>query len=125
MVSSNEDQRKILFRKKGSQVAGLFSFDAMKPYAEKFYKSQAWKKTQIAYTASVGGLCERCYQKGLMVPGEIVHHKTHITPNNIDDPNITLNWDNLIYLCRECHYAVHHRNDRRYTVDSSGRISTT
>lgn len=115
----------ILFRKKGSHDAVLFSFDVMKPYAEKFYKSDTWEKTRDAYASSVGGLCERCLQKGLFVPGEIVHHKTHITPDNINDPDITLNWDNLLYVCRNCHADIHRKNTRRYKVDSNGKIVAT
>ncbi len=47
-------------------------------------------------------ICERC--GGL---AKIVHHKKHITPMNINDFNITLNWDNLQALCLECHNSVH------------------
>ena len=52
----------------------------MKPYAESFYNSHAWKDCRRAYSKSVGGLCERCLQRGIYSPGEIVHHKVHITP---------------------------------------------
>ena len=95
----------------------------MKPYAEKFYKSQAWEQTRDAYSKSVGGLCEVCFAKGLIVPGEIVHHKRHISPENISDPNITLDWDNLQLVCRDCHADIHRPNERRYKVDEMGRIT--
>jgi len=36
-----------------------------------------------------------------------VHHKTYISPANINDPNITLNWDNLEALCATCHQREH------------------
>lgn len=39
--------------------------------------------------------------------GEIVHHKTELTPRNIDDPMITLNEDNLETVCRTCHAIIH------------------
>lgn len=39
-------------------------------------------------------------------PGAIVHHKEHLTPQNINDPDITLSEDNLELLCLR-------RNDRR------------
>ena len=98
----------------------------MKPYAEKLYKSQRWQDTRNAYASSVGGLCERCLQRGQIVPGEIVHHKIHINADNINDPSIALNWDNLQLLCRECHAEMHPRanmnSKRRYHVDDSGRV---
>ena len=115
----------ILFRRKrGRENAVLFSFDDMKPYAEEFYSSVAWKTTRDAYKKSVGGLCERCFKKGLITPAEMVHHKTHITPENINDPDITLNWDNLMALCLQCHADIH-GNPKRYKVDEFGRITTT
>lgn len=51
---------------------------------------------------SKGYVCERC---GKMA--EIAHHKEYITPQNITDVNITLNWDNLEALCRTCHQHEH------------------
>ncbi|MEO2848988.1 HNH endonuclease, partial [Lacticaseibacillus paracasei] len=36
-----------------------------------------------------------------------VHHKHYITADNINDPSITLNWDNLEYLCFDCHQEEH------------------
>jgi len=37
----------------------------------------------------------------------IVHHRQHITPQNIHDPSITLGWANLEALCIDCHNAEH------------------
>ena len=65
----------------------------MKEWAKSFYKSQAWKRCRAAYAASVGGLCERCLSRGMYTPGVIVHHKIVLTPDNISDPSVTLNWD--------------------------------
>lgn len=48
-------------------------------------------------------ICERCGKVAV-----IVHHKTYITPENITDVNITLNWDNLEALCRTCHQNEHY-----------------
>jgi 5-methylcytosine-specific restriction enzyme A len=73
-----------------------------KDYAKQFYNSTAWKKCRAGYIKSVHGLCERCGK-----PGWIVHHKKYITPENINDPNITLNWSNLEYVCQDCHNKEH------------------
>lgn len=95
----------------------------MKPYAEKFYKSKAWQQCRESYARSVGGLCERCRSRGLIVPGVIVHHKIHLTPENIRNPDITLDWNNMELLCRDCHAAVH-KPQKRYKLDDLGRIRT-
>ena len=94
----------------------------MKEYAEPFYKSAAWKKTSAAYRKSVGGLCEVCYSKGIIRAGEIVHHKIHISPENIHDTSVTLSWDNLQLVCRDCHAMVHEQRKRRFDVDEYGRV---
>lgn len=94
-----------------------------KDYARKFYSSAAWKNCRTSYAKKVGGLCERCKAKGLIVPGEIVHHKIHLSPENLSDPNIALAHDNLELVCRECHSEVHEMNKRRYKVDEYGRVT--
>lgn len=88
-----------------------------------FYKKQAWRDCQAAYIKAAGGLCERCYAMGKVVPGEIVHHKIHLTPQNINDPSITLSFDNLELLCRECHGIEHSKNKKRYKIDELGRVT--
>lgn len=74
----------------------------MKPWAEWFYKSKAWQECRDAFFKSKFGICERCGD-----PGVIVHHKVHLTPGNINDPNVTLNWENLELLCQDCHNKEH------------------
>ena len=71
-------------------------------FAIKFYNSKQWEKCREAYKRSVFGLCERCGK-----PGDEVHHKVYLTPNNINDPAIALSWDNLELLCHECHTREH------------------
>jgi len=95
----------------------------MQPFARAFYKSAAWEHCRIAYMKSVGNLCEKCLAKGLITPATMVHHKIYITPENINDPSITLSNDNLQALCRQCHADAHTGHERRYTVDALGRVS--
>jgi len=73
-------------------------------FAKKFYNSKAWVRCRNAYIASVFGLCE---YKGCGRPGYILHHKKYLTPVNINNPEITLGWDNLEYLCQYHHNVVH------------------
>ena len=102
----------------GSLVIG----GPMKDYAASLYKSRRWQETRKAYLKSVGGLCERCLKKGLYHPAVIVHHKVYISPENINNPEITLSWGNLEAVCRECHEAEHRREDLRYTVSPDGSV---
>lgn len=78
-----------------------------KEYAKKFYHSKAWKDCRKSYISSVHGICERCYDKGKITPGYIVHHIIYITPQNINNPEITLNHENLLYVCHSCHEIIH------------------
>ena len=78
----------------------------LKPWAEKFYKSKAWRDCREAFFISKHGLCERCGR-----PGKIVHHKVYLTPQNINDPNVSLNWESLELVCQDCHNDEHHGID--------------
>ena len=73
-----------------------------RPFARKFYNSKQWIKCRNAYRESVFYICERCNR-----PGEEVHHKTWLTPDNINDPYIALSFENLELLCMSCHSKEH------------------
>jgi len=96
----------------------------MRDFAAAFYSSKAWQHTRTAYAKSKGNLCEVCLSKGLIKPCEIVHHKIELNPDNINDPNVTLNWNNLQAVCRDCHASIHDRRKRRYKIDDLGRVIT-
>lgn len=87
-----------------------------------FYKSKTWQRCRAAYISKVGGLCERCFARGIVRPGYIVHHKEYISLDNINDPAVLLNHDNLEYLCMDCHNNEHFANQKRYIVRESGEI---
>lgn len=78
-----------------------------KIFAKPFYDSKEWQRCRAAYIShrkSVdGGMCETCHEK----PGYIVHHKIELTPENINNPDITLGFENLKYDCHECHNREH------------------
>lgn len=93
-----------------------------KEYAKLFYKSDKWlqcKKSFIAERRAIdGGLCQRCRKRY----GYIVHHRQHITPENITDPMVTLSHTNLEYLCRECHNKEHFGDaGLRYMIGEDGQ----
>lgn len=82
-----------------------------KDYAVKFYNSKQWKDCRASYISKVHGLCEHCLKEGKHVPGYIVDHIVEITPSNIDDVEITLNHQNLQYLCLAHHNTKHFGKD--------------
>ena len=86
-----------------------------KDWAKGFYRSSAWLTTRASYISrrmSIdGGLCEECRSR----LGYIVHHREHLTRQNINDPTIATAHDNLAYVCRPCHdkYDGHGRGRKR------------
>lgn len=96
----------------------------MREFAKDFYKSTRWQNCRNSYFKKVGGLCERCLKAGKITAGEIVHHKIYLNENNINDPRISLNFDNLELLCRECHAKEHKKdeNNKRYKILENGEV---
>lgn len=71
-------------------------------FAGNFYKTKAWVKCRKAFMESKHWTCERCGHRA-----QIAHHKKYLTPKNINDPSVTLSWDNLEALCCKCHTEEH------------------
>ena len=65
----------------------------MREFAKEFYLSPAWRRAREYVFRRDAGLCVECGD-----PGEIVHHKTPLTPENIRDPSVSLGEDNLELL---------------------------
>lgn len=95
-------------------------------FAKAFYNSPEWKKVREAALMRDRYLCVKCGR-----PAEEVHHKKHITPDNIGDVSITLNLENLASLCRDCHFEEHRgehadglktEEDYSYTFDENGYL---
>ena len=56
------------------------------PAIHRFYRSDTWKMARAIKIASAGGCCEVCGDVGTEV-----HHIIHLTPQNVSDPNISIN----------------------------------
>ena len=85
-----------------------------------FYKSKEWRKCRDGFMSSKNYVCERCNDVA-----SICHHKIYINALNVDDPNITLNWDNLEALCQTCHNQEHFKTkstDEGLRFDKEGNI---
>lgn len=103
-------------------------------FARAFYRSKAWEKARSSYMrkevrAMDGrlcppGMCERCFERGILHPAEIVHHRTHLTPENITDPMIATAHSNLMRVCRDCHAELHYPDGYvpRVAFDENGRV---
>ena len=94
---------------------------------EAFYASWTWRKCRKAFAESKGNLCEHCLKRGVIEPGSKdrpleVHHKVPLKPENINDPTVTLNWNNLELLCKTCHEEQKGRQARRWRVAGDGRV---
>lgn len=106
----------------------------MREFARPFYHSKSWKTTRDAYMRAIvrtdggglcpPGMCEMCFDRGEIVPADIVHHRTWLSEQNINDPSITLSWDNLMRVCRDCHARIHYPDEfsQRVSFDASGRV---
>ena len=111
----------------------------------KFYRSSQWQHLRDRYRQSVDIQCDRCepmcYNKddeafvrrkrtGNDIRFGIVHHKIHLTKENIWESSISLEWDNLELLCISCHNKEHYKPKKKRVkevredvkFDDKGRI---
>ena len=98
------------------------------PEVGKFYTSWTWRKCRTAFAKSKGNLCERCLARGIIQPGSKeqpleTHHKIPLNRDNVNDPNVALNWNNLELLCKQCHDEERERKAKRWRIDPSGRVT--
>jgi len=75
-----------------------------KEFAKKFYHSARWQKVRKLAMIRCDKLCEVI---GCQEPALIGHHEIELTPENINDPNIALNIDNIRCVCFEHHNKIH------------------
>lgn len=75
-------------------------------FAKRIYSSKRWVSKRDYIFQKRFGICERCGR-----PGEEVHHKIYLTPENIYDPEIVYGEDNLELLCRDCHFDEHRKTN--------------
>lgn len=66
---------------------------------------RAWKRIRDRYVA-LHPFCELCYEKGILVETEEVHHKKKLSDGGTHDK------ENLIALCKSCHSRVHAEQGR-------------
>ena len=95
-------------------------------FSKSFYNSKEWENTRGYILRRDKYLCQHCGR-----PAEEVHHKIHLTPENIGDVKVTMNPENLVSLCKACHFEEHkgeHAKGRQaaedydYTFDENGML---
>lgn len=97
-----------------------------KAFAIGFYKSKKWQDCRQSFIAERmlvdGGLCQLCKERH----GFIVHHKIMINEGNINNPDVTLNYDNLLFVCKKCHDDLPGHGigcePKKYFFDESGML---
>lgn len=100
-----------------------FCFDMTQ---KEFYHTKAWARCRAAYAASKDGLCERCLANGRYVPGKVVHHRTWLNDETVNDPAVSLNFSNLELVCQDCHNAEHHSATvKRFRFNDAGDLIIT
>lgn len=61
---------------------------------------RAWKRIRDSYVKE-HPFCEQCFECGILVPVDEVHHKIPISKGGMHDRS------NLMSLCRSCHNKIH------------------
>lgn len=87
-------------------------------FAKPFYNSKRWDTVRAYVLIRDKYLCQRCGSTGHLE----VHHKVHLTEENINDASISLNPDNLITLCRDCHFKQHEEDKANGNKSRSNAI---
>lgn len=85
-----------------------------KEFAKAFYNSGAWQDVRDIRIGMDKGFCQLCG-----MPGNEVDHIVELTPENINNPEITLNLDNLQTLCHKCHTKKTNREHRKKNPDNN------
>lgn len=76
---------------------------------KQFYNSIDWVKFRMLIIAERGLICQKC---GKVIAHEReaqIHHKIELTLDNVNNPEVTLNPDNVLVICHSCHDKIHER----------------
>ena len=88
-----------------------------------FYSSSEWENTRMRLMLERGMICEYCHKLIINKFDAIGHHINELSMLNVNDPNVSLNLDNLMLVHRDCHNAIHNRcghyTQHRYLVYGS------
>jgi hypothetical protein len=74
-----------------------------------FYASGEWQAFRAVIIAERDPICQEC---GKIIANPLdchVHHIKELTPENVNDVMISLNPENVLVVCHDCHDKEHHR----------------
>lgn len=88
-----------------------------------FYVSDEWQNVRMRLMLERGMICDHCKKLILKKYDAIGHHVNELSMLNVNDPNVSLNLDNLMLVHRSCHDEIHNRfgfyTQHRYLVYGS------
>jgi len=84
----------------GQWIKALISHHNIKA----FYNSALWEHLRHEVLDEQHHECQLCKAKGLAEPASTVHHIRYVRQY----PQLALTKSNLIVVCEECHYQIHH-----------------
>ena len=94
-----------------------------KSFSKRFYSSKQWKDVRRFTLRRDLYTCQQCFTNR----ASEVHHVIELTPENINDPMITLSLDNLESLCHNCHTKETKGCDgdirQGYIFDDDGQVA--
>jgi hypothetical protein len=82
----------------------------------KFYCSKSWRELALKLKIERGGKCERTGIIYADLSKLIAHHKIELTEDNVDDPYIALNPDNIEIISHSEHNREHARFGNKKNV---------
>lgn len=74
-----------------------------------FYVSNEWKEIRNLLMLDRSMICECCGKLIHYKHKAIGHHKIELDMSNVNNPEISLNLDNLMLVCNLCHNKIHNR----------------
>lgn len=77
------------------------------PQTKKRY-GRCWKRIRDSYVKT-HPFCEMCFERGVIVPVEEVHHRKPLSEGGTHDR------ENLIALCKSCHSRLHAEGGRFFS----------
>ena len=69
-----------------------------------FYMNIIWRIPRAEVLSDQNNECQMCKSRGLVEEATMVHHIKHLKYH----PELAIDKDNLIALCSECHWLIHH-----------------
>lgn len=78
---------------------------------KKFYNSPEWRVLRLEILKRDQNICQKCGK--LIFKSPNVHHIKYLTPQNIDDINVSLNPENLMTVCEDCHNKIHEKGFKK------------